>query len=534
MSENFIELASKIIHLRESGVSRRGISRIVGVGESTIRYWESTGKLDVDKPIAGGASKKKHLLRKDLKEVTRKTRFVFTSAQNNTYVHENFLKSLLLYCEKNNAELVVGTFTYDKNGWYREGGVGGDEIWYDPKVRDHILNESCVVSDTLLWCGELNILPTAVTPLSGFKTYCKEKSGIVPHAKLQMESIPTAKFEECRMMYTTGCITLPNYIQKTSGQKAEFHHVIGAVVAEVDEEGTWFVRQLVADSDTGEFYDLDGHYTPEGYTEGCRVEAINWGDLHSEKKDEDLYERSFRAPNSLLDFLKPKYQFAHDTLDFTTRNHHNIKDQYHRYAMQVGSSGMDLVEDDIRKAGEVLGMMERPWCRTIVVESNHDLALMKWLKESDPKYDNVWNAKFYHKCQVAIIDSIIKQEESFSIFKVVMEDMFPSLDVEFLQVDESFVICEGYGGGIECGNHGHIGNNGGKGSLQSFRVLGRRQNIGHGHHAFILDGVYGAGVKGKLDMGYNIGGSNWSHSDIITYQNGKRAIITWKNGKYRD
>jgi len=34
-------------------------------------------------------------------------------------------------------------------------------------------------------------------------------------------------------------------------------------------------------------------------------------------------------------------------------------------------------------------------------------------------------------------------------------------------------------------------------------------------------------------MGYNVGGSGWSHSHIITYANGKRATATLKNGKWK-
>ena len=53
------------------------------------------------------------------------------------------------------------------------------------------------------------------------------------------------------------------------------------------------------------------------------------------------------------------------------------------------------------------------------------------------------------------------------------------------------------------------------------------------HTAGIIDGVYTAGVSGKLDMEYNKGPSSWSHSHVVTYPNGKRAIITVKNGKWK-
>ena len=55
----------------------------------------------------------------------------------------------------------------------------------------------------------------------------------------------------------------------------------------------------------------------------------------------------------------------------------------------------------------------------------------------------------------------------------------------------------------------------------------------HTHQAGIYDGVYTAVTSSVLDLGYNRGPSSWSHSHIVTYANGKRAIITIWNGKWR-
>ena len=60
-----------------------------------------------------------------------------------------------------------------------------------------------------------------------------------------------------------------------------------------------------------------------------------------------------------------------------------------------------------------------------------------------------------------------------------------------------------------------------------------RANIGHSHAAGILDGVYQAGTSFKLQLDYNRGPSSWSHSHIVTYESGKRAIITVRDGGWR-
>jgi len=63
--------------------------------------------------------------------------------------------------------------------------------------------------------------------------------------------------------------------------------------------------------------------------------------------------------------------------------------------------------------------------------------------------------------------------------------------------------------------------------------MGRKAIVGHTHQAGIHDGIYTAGVSGSLDMDYNRGPSSWSHSHVLTYPNGKRAIVTMWRDKWR-
>src|SRR3546814_337856 len=81
--------------------------------------------------------------------------------------------------------------------------------------------------------------------------------------------------------------------------------------------------------------------------------------------------------------------------------------------------------------------------------------------------------------------------------------------------------------------HGHLGPNGARGGAAAFAKMGRKANVGHSHQAGIYDGIFTAGTSSNLDMGYNRGPSSWSHSDVLTYKNGKRTIITHWNGKWR-
>jgi len=529
MSLNDDNVKLEVLRMLNAGCSHQEIGDALEINRSSVskflRKETYTGWwAEYQKPIASGTLYDHH---KSIAKLQGK-RFILTSAQNNTFVHEKFLQSLETMAADVGAQIIVGTFSYNKSGFQNLSKSEGE--WFDSKIKPYIIDAPVILADGLIWCGELNILPTAVNPLSGFHSYTKGASGIIPHAKVQLESLPGPKHGGCRFLYTTGAVTQRNYVEKKAGQKASFHHIFGALIVEVDADGDWFVRQLIAETKSGEFYDLDKLYTPTGVVAGQRVEAINYGDIHAEKGDVEVYKASFGGKTtSMLNALRPRYQFVHDVLDFEARNHHTINDPYVRFKQYV--EGKDCVVNNILMVGGVLKAMQRDFCQTVVVESNHDLALQRWLKTADYKTDPA-NAVFFLECQYKTYKEMEAGNNNFSVFEYAVTSKFPELaGTKFLRTDESFVICGD--DGIECGNHGHLGNNGARGSINSYQKLSTRCNIGHSHSAAIRDGVYQAGVLGKLDMGYNIGGSSWSNSSIITYANSKRTIVTIKNGKWR-
>lgn len=482
------------------------------------------------KPLASGKVAETHEKRPQLKG----KKFLITSAQNNTYVHEGFVRAMESYCEKNGAQLLVSPFSYNKNGFINSTvHPGVDDQWYDPKIVKYMAREQSQVADGLIFCAELNILPTAVNPLSGFENYTKDQSGIIPHATQAMQSLPGMKEDGARFLYSTGTCTQRNYVQKKAGQKAEAHHTYGAVLVEIDDDGEWFVRQIAAD-DKGAFYDLDKKYMPNGTVlKDQHPEAINWGDIHIEKVDPVILQASVGA-GGMLDTLKPKYQVFNDTQDFTTRNHHNLKDP-NFWTAQYHSPEKPSVEKGLSLTAQFMKAAERPNVKSLVVNGNHDEhAFRKWLSEADTRYDPA-NRAFWHECNAKMAREIENGNIDFNVFEWAVREKAPLMTTHFLPIDTSYVICkDSNGGGIEVGLHGDIAANGGRGSgARSFRNIGRKANIGHTHSAGIHQGVFVAGTMSLLDMGYNTGPSSWSHSDILTYANGKRTIITKKsNGKW--
>jgi len=528
----FLKAYSKL--LKKHG-SQRAVASATKIARTTIQEWlkEDVGPKFIDrkpsKPVVVSVPE----------SGTR--RFILTSAQDGTNVHEGFLTNLEAYAAYLGAAISIAGFTYNKR-LFQENRKD-DPRWtgYHTRVEPYLEHNQVQIGDNLLWCAEMNTLPTAVTPLTGFEVYTGSKWGIFPHAKVQLSSVPTMKHTPAKQIMTTGAVTLPNYVQKRAGIKAQFHHIIGAVLVEIDSDGHHFCRHLLADKN-GSFYDLTRFVADGRVTEGHRLEAINWGDIHLEKLDSVVAKAAWglsiesdgvvvsdeeAREVSMLAELDPKVQLFHDATDFSVRNHHSIKDPHFRFKMHV--AGTERVEDAFDGLSDFLLLTEGESCLSVVVESNHDLAVKRWLAESDWRDDPV-NAIFFLEAQFEVLKAI-KAGEDFSVLEwAVTRNRESDFDrIAFLREDESFTICDGL---IECGMHGHLGANGSRGSPKQFTRMGQRANTGHTHSASIIDGIYTAGVSGSLDMGYNKGLSSWSHSHILTYPSGKRTIVTMMDGKW--
>lgn len=461
--------------------------------------------------------------------------YVFTCAQNNTnLIPDAWWDTLHQLVDYYDAELHISQFTYNKAAYGKNSVKPGSkkatddqDMFYDARIADYVSDEDIQITDDLVWLGSLNMSPTLVNPISGFQTHTREASAIIPHNKMAMESVATMKNDPARFVYTTGAVTQRNYIQKTAGQKADFHHVFGALLVEVADDGSWFARQLNFDKDGG-LYDLDKFFHPEGVHEQVRVQAVTHGDIHGHKMDEAVCDTVF-GPAGMLDHLMPREQFFHDILDFMPRNHHNLK-QF-QFMHEMHADGMSSVKAEFDKMGFwLMHDAHRDWCRSFVVVSNHDQAFEVWLNNraaiDDPinlEYWLEWNLRRARDHKLHPFKSALM----CSCYDAVSITAPSRKKPVFLLEDDSYRIL----GKIEAALHGHKGPNGSRGSPKGLGRVGKA-NTGHTHTCGIYEGVYTAGVLGKMDMGYNVGPSSWSHSSIVTYANGKRAILTHSKGKW--
>ena len=464
-------------------------------------------------------------------------RYIFTAAQSNTNVNDAVWENLTALAYVYEARILISRFTYKKEAYGVKAVKPGKaatasdmaDLWFDARIEPFVCDQSLEVAPGLVWCGEMQISPTAVRPLSGLDSYTGRASSIFPHTKIAMESVASHKTEATKFMYTTGAVTLGNYIAKKAGQKAEFHHGYGGLLVEVDSEGNWWCRQLNADGE-GTIYDLSWRAKGGQVTEGNWVEGINWGDIHVGTVPTEVFEACW-GERGMARALLPKYQFFHDVLDFRSQNHHDRHNPHLRFKKFL--AGESDVLGEMYQVALFLQATRVAGTKSVVVDSNHDNAFKRWLREHDYRHDPQ-NALVFLRAQLAVYEAIRDEDENFHIVEWQLRKIAPELSsVKFLRCDESFVICPDANGGIECGMHGHLGVNGARPNVHSFSKMGRKANVGHTHSASIHDGLYTAGVVGSLDQGYNAGPSSWSHSNVVTYANGKRAVVTIWGGRWR-
>lgn len=459
------------------------------------------------------------------------SRYVVTSAQNNTPVHTGFLSALLHYCDINDARLIVIPYRY-KNPTSVFDTRDGD--YWSPAIKEYIVEKQTRISDTLVLMGNVKIQPTAIQPTSGFDGYTGLDSAILGHPKIELRTVPTPARHLPKILATTGAITEPNYTDSKAGWKGQFHHSLAALVVEIDNDGDTHMRHVHGDDVTGHFYDLDVFYTDTGATRGHRISALVTGDTHAEFMDAQVKAATYTNEDSIAKFLKPEVIVRHDVEDFYARNHHHRGNDL--IAFGKHHFGRDNVEQSLQITADHIDETTYPESVNIIVKSNHDEALDRWLREAEPKYDPE-NARLFYYLKYHQLTNLKMTETGYTSIDPFefwcnnpMDErgLKSKSQTKFLKRDESFSVS-----GVELGFHGDRGPNGSRGSIKAFSKIGPKTIIGHSHSPGIYEGCYQVGVSARLDLEYTSGPSSWLHTHCLVYPDGSRTLINVINGKWR-
>jgi hypothetical protein len=486
------------------------LSSFFKVTDRTISKWISKLKLTTkhreESPQLKEA-KSKHFNKKSKK-------FIITWAQNDTPVHEKFILNIEEYAKYLGAEIHIIAGRYknptsvftDKNY----------DIW-DLRIQKYLDANRHDIHKYVSIMSDVKIQPTAVNPMSGLEGMSGINSCIFGSPKVQLETIPILEGNRPKMMVTTGACTYKNYTDSKSGKKGEFHHTLGFVLVEIKNEEVFFIRQVTA-LDNGDFSDLfyevkntDGI---SSVVENHNFSALILGDLHYGQHDEKVLENTF-------DFIKSnkiENIVLHDVFDGYSINHHEIKDPFIQYQKEI--AGLNSLKDEIDSLLDGLEKFKDQ--NVIVVRSNHDDFLDRWLKDTDwRKMNTPKNSLEY----VQYASLLLSGEAKNGVIPYLINKRFPTFKT--LGRCESFKI-----NGWEVGQHGDIGSGGSRGSLLQFRKLNTKIIVGHYHAPGRKDGAISVGTSTKLRLGYNLGASNWLQSHVLIHSNGKAQHLNFIDGEF--
>jgi hypothetical protein len=448
------------------------------------------------------------------------TRFLVTAAQNATPVHKGFWASLKRAAEHLSAEILVPTIRYKNPTSRWSASQANEEVWAD-ELRPYLFNQRASLHKNLVLVGDVKVQPTASSPLTGFDAITHGESAILAHTKLQLKTIPTPQHSLPKVLTTTGACTVPNYTDSKAGALGKFHHTLGAALVEVRGK-RFHLRQVNAERD-GAFQDLSPIYGPEGITEGVSIAGLALGDVHVDSIDPKVDRATF-GPGGMDETLKPRRIVVHDLLDAYAANPHHRGNPFNAYAKHT--AGRNNVRAEVERA------VSYAWSRTgergVVVSSNHDDMLRRWIISEDWRNDPV-NMQFYLETARMMLDRTTFTPSGMSCpspFALWCERLAPGLRV--LHGDESFRIA-----GIECGMHGDRGPNGARGSRMNLRRIGVKSVIGHSHSPGIEEGCYQTGTSTHLRLEYNAGASSWLQAHVAIYLSGKRTLLNIIDGEWR-
>lgn len=440
-------------------------------------------------------------------------RFVITCAVNATPIHKGFWAALQQYKKRTGAHIVPCEVRY-KNPTSRYSKEDSDGDWFAPELTGLLQSSRLKLCKNLTLYADVPTQPTDSRPLSGYEVYCGESSGIFPHPRRALATVPSGT-RMPRILSTTGACTVANYTKSKRGKKAEAHHVIGALVVEIEASGVYHLRHICAERD-GSFIDLDTYFHPDSVEPAPDALGITLGDLHAGRE----CKKADAGTKAILARLRPKNLFGHDVLDMHSRGHHD-KTLMGAHAKRTKGGHWDDVRAELETAAARIRQVASwaPGALFWIVRSNHDTHLERWLEECEPRKD-VKNAPYYFEVWARMFRFHARHGRWPMAFELEARRLGVGPGVRFLELNASKRLK-----GVEHGMHGHLGPNGTRGTLLNISKLGVKTNTGHGHAPGFVDGAGRAGVGGELDHGYNNLPTSWLVGHIVQYSNGKRALL---------
>lgn len=451
------------------------------------------------------------LHKENLKKIKSHSTFVITTAVAGAPVHKPFFNSLKTFCKHNNALLLIIPSNYQL-------------YEMDPIVS----KEAIVVFRTIhlnsnVSVNPIKIDPKQVDPAQGLEAIVKkEKTIIIGSPKQRRKSIPNGP-SLATIIQSSGAVTRPRYIPKDGIPKrrdtlAHTHHVMGAIVVEIENDEFFHFRNIEM-SPGGGFWDNFKYYHSSGVKVEGNPKALVLGDYHVTETDQEVK----RITDLMVKKSKPSFVVFHDFFSGVSINHH----EEGNFTLQArkASEGKLSLEAELKacvaEIKEKLKLYPKE-TKLVFVKSNHDEFLNRYLSRGNFEPHNRTLALELSIRSINGEDPLVAGFKKFGLTK---EDL---RRIIFLPRENMFRVA-----GVYVGAHGDIGFNGQKnpGIKSIYKAYGKSVT-GHTHTAEIWHEAMSVGTSSKLKLGYNIGPSTWIHCHCVIYEDGTRQLINIVNGKY--
>lgn len=436
-----------------------------------------------------------------LHKLKESKRYLISSAQNASPVHNEFLTNMEAYAKHIGAEIgIIATRYKNPTSFFKEEG----DVW-DQKTHPYLIANKQYIHNNVIVLADLKIQATSPNPTNGIELFGDNASCIVGSPRIEMRSVPVLPGQMQKFLYSTGTVTQPNFTDSVAGGKAEAHHSYGFVIVEIEDDEIVHLRSVSA-SDDGSFNDLifrvqDGVITQEA------VECLVWGDSHFAQKQQNVTD-AFR---NLCDDLGVTTSILHDVWDSQSINTHNLKDPIVQHELM--KTGKNSLQKELSQLYIELDWFEKNMNRTLVIGSNHDDMLDRAMSQGDWR-DNLVNAELF----VEMLALKLSSKANDGIIAYYINRDYKN--IEALGVDASYILH-----GVELAIHGHKGPNGSRGNIQAFSKLSNKTIIGHSHSPSIRWGCYQVGISCQMQHGYNKGLSGWAYAGCTLNKHGKRQMI---------
>lgn len=434
-------------------------------------------------------------------------RYIVSAIVAGQKIHEPFMEAMTNYCKKNNAELILLVMRGVK-----KDDAFSNEVW--EKYSNFFHTEFTFNSN--LKAMDFLLLPTQLVSLTGLDRIARSNSIIIAHTKQQILSIANHINEYPHLMYSSGVCTLPNYTDDRIGRIAIQDHSVSGLIVEVVDKNKFHIRNFQADKN-GSFADLGILYSAKDIKKISSDYVM--GDLHVGCECPVAVNQS----KEIIKQLGCKNIYFNDLFDGGSVNHHEKDNMYAKYNRPIHQQ---TLENELNYLGNFLkeftkGIEDRHF---IVVASNHDDFVNRWLAKGEFVFDCPKNAKLGAELFTHYLDG----ENPIEYYLRSRNFISKTMNITFAKLNDDLTS---YGYSVL---HGHKGINGGNSSIRSFDRCYDKNVTAHTHSPKRFRNSIIVGTNSLLDVPYIAGtGSSWIHTDCVINENGTDQLINKIEGSWK-